>query len=710
MAGDMPVFQVRSPEGAVYELQAPDEATASRLFEELKAAGQLPPRVGSQGQTAEQAPPGQMPNDRQAAGGAPPIPPAMGFWDRAKDVAQSGAAGVVRGAGELATLPITVGHGADWIGDKLGVPQLGDRDSRGPLGQAQDAMRGFFDQTLHQPQTTAGEFARTIGEFAPGALVAPGTIPSRLGRFGVVPGTISEGAGQLTDETALEPYARLGGAIVGGAAGGAGARSSPPAAILRGRIKEASVQDISRAEAMIAQAQQQGVNLTWPEALHQVTNGRVDITDVQRVLEQSSRGRGVMSGYLADRPGQVEQAAGRAIQDVGAGARTGGSPYAAGLDLQGMANTALTDIRKRINAATEPLYRAAGPTQIDPAAFAQLQSDEMFQTGLKAVRRLPEHSRFIQGMPDDSVGVLNEIKKYFDDISGNRASTGRNQAASVYGQAADDARQAGRQASPEYGQALDTQTQMRRQELNPAEIGPLGQIAGTDNIVRQGEAVLPRRGTDQIRPGMEGDVHSTMRTLAASDPDAATNLLITQLQSLADEALAQSPTGLNQYGGAIFNNLLRGSSQQARNLRAAVLALPDGAVKLPAFLSMLDTLEATGRRARPGSSTTFNTELQTAMDRGGAMGTLGTIAASPPRALTYINDAYKELRLGRNTEQLARILIDPEAAPLLQQLTAARSASDKTRIIATLLYEGEQTRQGNIGAGSRQPLSFAPLQ
>jgi hypothetical protein len=53
---------------------------------------------------------------------------------------------------------------------------------------------------------TAGEYIATAGEFAGGAGAAAG--PSTMMRYGLLPGVTSEAAGQLTEGTAVEPYAR----------------------------------------------------------------------------------------------------------------------------------------------------------------------------------------------------------------------------------------------------------------------------------------------------------------------------------------------------------------------------------------------------------------------------------------------------------------------------------------------------------------------
>jgi hypothetical protein len=77
-----------------------------------------------------------------------------------------------------------------------------------------------ISQYLPKPETTAGEFARTASEFIPsavaGAKATQFSVPRAAG-VGATAGLASEAAGQATEGTAAEPYARLGAALVSGA-------------------------------------------------------------------------------------------------------------------------------------------------------------------------------------------------------------------------------------------------------------------------------------------------------------------------------------------------------------------------------------------------------------------------------------------------------------------------------------------------------------
>ena len=72
----------------------------------------------------------------------------------------------------------------------------------------------------HQPPTTAGKYAYTVGSFLPGALATPaegpmGVVGNAI-KFGVIPGAASEAAGEATAGTGIEPWARF---IAGAGAG-----------------------------------------------------------------------------------------------------------------------------------------------------------------------------------------------------------------------------------------------------------------------------------------------------------------------------------------------------------------------------------------------------------------------------------------------------------------------------------------------------------
>ena len=151
------------------------------------------------------------------------------------DAAKSFGTGIAQGAIGLAGMPADLGNflgnaagrGIDWAtgatpeetaqreakvkqmqGARLFAPPTSES-----LTNAVESVAG----PMYKPQSTLGEYANTTGQFVAGAVAGPGGI-ARKAALTVVPSVASEFAGQATEGTAFEPYARVGGALVGGLA------------------------------------------------------------------------------------------------------------------------------------------------------------------------------------------------------------------------------------------------------------------------------------------------------------------------------------------------------------------------------------------------------------------------------------------------------------------------------------------------------------
>lgn len=132
-----------------------------------------------------------------------------------EDVLRSLGSGMVRGAIGLAETPEMAGRaikrGYQEIKQKLG----GEVEQETPIFDTATGRMLREATTLeeYQPQTTAGKYAGTVGEFLPAAIGGPAGLARRAG-VAVTAGVGSEAAGQATEGTALEPYARIAGAVV----------------------------------------------------------------------------------------------------------------------------------------------------------------------------------------------------------------------------------------------------------------------------------------------------------------------------------------------------------------------------------------------------------------------------------------------------------------------------------------------------------------
>lgn len=138
-----------------------------------------------------------------------------------QDVTKSAVGGVEKGAAGLAGLPGSIQDLGDmagkWLREKVRGPLTPEQTQAiqaqlpGKLPNAQDMQQTMETVTgpVHQPQTTAGKYAQTVGEFLPGAMIGPGGMAAKATRMAVLPGLASEAAGQATEGKTIEPYARL---------------------------------------------------------------------------------------------------------------------------------------------------------------------------------------------------------------------------------------------------------------------------------------------------------------------------------------------------------------------------------------------------------------------------------------------------------------------------------------------------------------------
>lgn len=148
-----------------------------------------------------------------------------------EDVVKSAGAGLARGAAGILDLPSTFAdlgiRGAElvtgkqapsWLTSQNIVPTGGVSRGQGASDLASSMTGGA---TEYKGQTMPGQFAGTVGEFLPGAIAGPGNMARNALMYGVLPGVASEAAGQATEGTAMEPWARALAAIGAPLAAGA---------------------------------------------------------------------------------------------------------------------------------------------------------------------------------------------------------------------------------------------------------------------------------------------------------------------------------------------------------------------------------------------------------------------------------------------------------------------------------------------------------
>lgn len=616
----------------------------------------------------------------------------------AADVAKSAGIGVVKGGIGLAGLPGDVAEfGARAIdrattGVNSAVKFLGgsgfdqrERPDQPPTYGSGDIQKAVESQTgeFYKPQTTAGKYAETVGEFVPSAMAGPGGVVRKLAMQAAVPGVASEAAGQATEGTALEPYARAAAAVGAGVGGAVLTRPGSTTAAIQGRLPAGVTQaTVDDARKLMVSAKTKGVDLTWPEALSQVA-GKPVLSDTQRILESAPQSRTRMQEFFGDRPKQFDQAA---LNEFGQIAPGTASPSQIGPQAGRAANETLGDVRKTINAASEPFYKNAEGVLLTPQEMGFVRQIPGYRQARDAVRKDPQLNSYVEHLPDNSVGFLNEVKKYFDQQaknSGSKFNPGANQQVqAAHEKAASAVKQIAEIKSADYGTALAIQAQAREQFLQPLLDGPLGRLAKKDVTTQKAiGALFPSNPL----PNSHNEIAKTVGALATKNPGAATQLVRAHLESTFNEATRALQGGPNQYGAAGFSKALVGNPQQRANLQAAIEALPNGKQLWSGFDGFLQAAEATGTRQAKGSLTAFNEADMRKLSGSTGLGEAAKTALSPGKWWSVVNDKWSQWKLGKNLDELARILTDPKSAPVLQRIANMPSGGREAGYLASRL-------------------------
>jgi len=637
----------------------------------------------------------------------------------AADVAKSAGAGLLEGGMRMAATPLEILQGAVRLGANIGNKA---REAVGwepytpeQMAELDQPMPGTFEfnkrvvknvvDPFHQPQTTAGEYAKTAGEFAASSpMIEGGLLAKTLQTIG--PAVVTEFAGQKAREIApeYEPYVRAGAAVLSGGAAAIPVTRSAPKSVAASHMTHVSDDAVLAAGKLMQDAQGRGVALTWPEAIAQITGDASSLTTLQRFVESSEAGGEVMRGFMARRPSQVEQAGRSAFDEI---APPISNPSSIGPEAARAAQAVIDDTQTAINAATRPAYDAAKATVIDPASLQSLMADPLYASTLKEIRGNPALNRTIAQLPDDSVGVVDLVQRRMREAAENARAPGQastsNLAAANFESARAPAIAAAEAATGgqggAYAVAREAQAQLRSKYLQPLIDGPLGRIAQTS----EGKAAIDALFPANPLPGSARETGVAVAALVNKSGPAAERLVRAHVESIFNEATQRLQSGANEFGGAKFAAVLTGNPEQKANLEAAIRALPNGDVRWDGFNRFLEVLEATGQRKGQGSPTNSYGQMQESLSRGGKVGEVASLASGGFLKLPErLKQGYERYRLGKGTEELARLFTDPRALPVFRALAREATNTTKAQALTARLLAIGGTQAGRSPSGQSQ--------
>lgn len=385
------------------------------------------------------------------------------------------------------------------------------------------------------------------------------------------------------------------------------------------------------------------------------------------------------------------------------------SPYDVAPRTQRAAQGAVDQTRRDINAEARPFYDAARNEIVPDERFRSLSmgntpSAEAFREALAEVRGDPIIAATVRDLPDNAVGVLDEVKKRLDAM--HKRSSEATKPDLRRAELIDDARKSvidlASEVSPYYREALRIGSDGRQGPLASLKAAPTGQLANTDKFEKQASILF----NPNPLPGSERDIARAVREVASADPEAARALVRMKLEQTFNEATQRLQAGENQWGGAKYAAVIRGNPQQAQNLEAAVRALPDGDAAWNGFRRVLDVFEAQGTRQPAGSQTAFNVNINEELKGGKPIGEIAALVATPKRWPAFIGEWYQNFRYGKNTGDAASIFTSPDAIQQMRALSGLDRNSQAARQIVAKIVVGSiaaNAPERSRGAGQDLP-------
>jgi hypothetical protein len=460
------------------------------------------------------------------------------------------------------------------------------------------------------------------------------------------------------------------------------------------RMQGITPQQFNEAEALSQEAERLGVRITAPEALQAVTQGGTSLGALQRRLETSPGGEQLFSQFMASRPQQTQRAVSGLLDEIA-------PPTTTPSLLEAQTRRAAEDIRtapiEARSAAMRPDLDLMEGTRVDPQSVKELvggirklaaakdETGRIIAPGLQQLesllikspavpetvipRRLSESGTFylpaqrLPGKPEEYVtdaNTLSAIYQQVGDLISPKSYAAEGLSRYQQGVLKPELKKLSQllksQVEP-YKQAMETGERLSRR-LEEFNVSPSGRLAQAESLSGQQAVMLPEG--QALQAGQENEI----ARLFGSMGELARPNIRQQLANVANRTAGQlTSAGLpNQYAGAAFAAALQRNPQYQRNLTAAMQA--SGVPPQP-MSSLLDVLQATGYRQRPGSATASNLAEKEAMSALGLGGVRQAVAA-PLRTISQAFARQNQEEVTRNLSQIA--LSGPEGIRTLQRM------------------------------------------
>lgn len=541
-------------------------------------------------------------------------------------------------------------HRGAYEAARFAARQLEGRDI-GPYEQKKTALPRADDirstAYANAPAMKAESSGGKIIQEALTAGIAAGPVGPLAMGLGAASGATSEAAGQATEGTSAEPWARLAGAFLPlGAAGLYNMRQRAPDVVRKG-LDGATSEQLAQAQSLMDDAARAGTPITSAEAIAQVTGNKgSSLLAGQRYVENSSRespgvaylkrimaGRaeGNRAAFDAEVPGSS-----RPVNEI--------APK-----VQATSERAVDRVRQETNAISRPAYDATtnNPAAVlSPAGTQRIQANAGIANAIKGARADSLKYGDLSGSPDNSIRVLDAAKRYLDDLESTATQAGERTTQANIGKVRQEILDVADAEYPRYASARLIQTIRQKYVEEPLRRSPTGKMADAEKLTQQWETIFTRNPAE-VSPDQ---VRDAVALIAKNDPALASDFVNRYLQRtfrMTEGKAADQSRVASRVERKLFSD-----DDVGANIEAALKALPDGNTRWASFRRLMDIFEAQGNRMGVNSATESNQVIAAQLKSGGVQGA-AKLAAKP---FSTVKEAMEWWRYGRNTEQLAKAI------------------------------------------------------
>jgi hypothetical protein len=580
-----------------------------------------------------------------------------------------------------------------------------------------DSAKRYVPPLGDEAQSSAGALTERLAEAGTGAAMGGIAGGGRGLAREAIGGLAAGGAQELAGAAGAGPgWQTAAGLIAGPLAASYGTRHAPEA--LRRGVGAGGVtpQQVQQAERLFQRAQSEGLRITRANALDWVTGGNAQgMSELQRVVESS--GSPDMRRFFADNAPpadtRVRAYGNRVLDTIGPESR---EPSTIGNRVGGVMDEHIAQTERDVNAQVRPQYQGFEARQTSPQQMQQLLADPAFARAYQTVMTEPDYAQLRQGLPPDSVAMIDLTRRAMEERRTNLTTPGGSpegmsatRAGGLAGPVA-RAQDAASQASMPGGpvqplpgipsplqQAQQDRAILQQTEIDPLKYGPEGGMARAGSV-EQGStgqvegAVFPKAPSE----GSHREIGRAVSALAQQDPALASEMVRNYLGTRFSAATGRNVGGEPYTAGTKFWKEVAGNDQQTQNLQAAVEALPNGQSTWAGVREMGNLFEVMGKRQNPGSKTAFNAEdIENLKGKGWTDAGI-KMAASMGTAIPRMGqEAWGRFRLGRNMEEVARLITDPNAGQEFARIMATTEPGSAARLYryAQLLAQSTRLQQ-----------------